>query len=78
MKYFTELSSLKPAYYNDNIFLKYRKGGQVGATPSRVQVIAVGCQRAFAARTAVTWFERHLKVLESVDVFLGGKKCPDS
>jgi hypothetical protein len=25
-----------------------------------VQVIAVGCQRAFAARTAVTGFERHL------------------
>jgi hypothetical protein len=30
------------------------KRGQVGAAPSRVQVIAVGCQWAFAARTAVT------------------------
>jgi hypothetical protein len=42
------------AYYNDNIFLKHRKRGQVGAAQSRVQVIAIGCQRAFAARTAVT------------------------
>jgi hypothetical protein len=32
----------------------------VGAAPSRVQVIAIGCQRAFAAQTAVTLFERHL------------------
>jgi hypothetical protein len=36
------------------------EGGQEGAAPSRVQVIAVGCQRTFAARTAVTRFERHL------------------
>jgi hypothetical protein len=32
----------------------------VVAAPSQVQMMAVGCQRAFAALTAVTWFERHL------------------
>jgi hypothetical protein len=36
------------------------KRDQVGAAPSRVQMMAVGCQLAFAAWTAVTWFERHL------------------
>jgi hypothetical protein len=41
-------------------FWNIAKRGQVGAARSRVQVIAVGCQRAFAARMAVTWFERHL------------------
>jgi hypothetical protein len=49
-----------PAYYNDNFFWNIAKSDQVGAAPSRVQMIAVGCQRAFAARTADTWFERHL------------------
>jgi hypothetical protein len=43
------------AYYNDNIFLKHQNWDQVGAAPSRVQMIAVRCQRAFAARTADTW-----------------------
>jgi hypothetical protein len=41
-------------------FWNIAKRDQVGAAPSRLQMMAVGCQRAFAARTAVTWFERHL------------------
>jgi hypothetical protein len=49
------------AYYNVNILLKHRKKRSSGGSiPSRVQMMAVGCRRAFAARTAVTWFERHL------------------
>jgi hypothetical protein len=43
-----------------NFFWNIAKRDQVGAAPSRVQMMAVGCQRVFAARTAVTWFERHL------------------
>jgi hypothetical protein len=49
-----------PAYYIDIFFLKHRKKRSSGAAPSREQMMAVGCQRAFAAQTAVNWFERHL------------------
>jgi hypothetical protein len=50
----------QPTFCNDNIFWNIANRDQVGAAPSRVQMMAVGCQRAFAARTAVTWFEGHL------------------
>jgi hypothetical protein len=41
-------------------FWNIAKRDQVGAAPSWVQMMAVGCQRAFAAQTAVTRFKRHL------------------
>jgi hypothetical protein len=40
-------------------FTNIAKRDQVVAAPSRVQMIAVGCQRAFAARTAVTSLKSH-------------------
>jgi hypothetical protein len=54
-------------------FWNISKRDLVVAAPSRIQMMAVGCQRAFAAQTADNWFERHLKVFNSV-VFYDPRK----
>jgi hypothetical protein len=53
-------SSVEQPTTTITFFWNIAKRDKVGAAPSRVQMIAVECQRAFAAWTADTWFERHL------------------